>query len=87
MEILSDKEFSEVWHGLLGIPVVEERDYAIPVAQKLMERYEAGLLNMTEKQYTCLKRGLEPMAHDSPREMPKPKQKKPKPKPKPKVNS
>ncbi|WAH52473.1 hypothetical protein LMA04_20795 [Pseudescherichia vulneris] len=86
MEILSDKEFTEVWHGLLGIPVVEERDYAIPVAQRIMAKYEAGLLSMTEKQYTCLKQGLVPMAHDSPREMPRPKQK-PKPKTKPKINS
>ncbi len=81
MEILSDKEFTEVWHGLLGIPVIEERDYAIPMAQKLIKKYDAGLLSMTEKQYTCLKRGLVPMAHDSPREISKPKVK-PKPKPK-----
>lgn len=84
MEILSDTEFTEVWHGLLGIPVVEERDYAIPVAQRLMAKYEAGLLSMTEKQYTCLKQGLVPMTHDSPREIPRPKQK---PKPKPKINT
>lgn len=60
MERLSDDAYNKILNGLLGIPVLEARERALPLAKKYLLAYEVGELELTEQQYQGLKVGVAP---------------------------
>lgn len=64
METLSDDAYNQVLKKLLGIPVLEERDLALPIAKKWLLAYSTGELKMTDKQYESLRKCVKPSASD-----------------------
>jgi len=60
METLSEEAFREILSKLLGIPTLEEREVALPIARKWVLAYQVGELTMTQKQIECLIKGIEP---------------------------
>lgn len=64
MERLNERDFTKIFAALLGIPVPEARDYALPIARKWVAAYQAGELMMTEKQFSNLSEGIKPMTGD-----------------------
>ncbi|MCU6328319.1 hypothetical protein KSU19_11715 [Enterobacter quasiroggenkampii] len=60
MERLSDDAYNKILKGLFGIPVLEEREWALPLARKYLLAYEVGELELTERQYQGLKGGVAP---------------------------
>lgn len=66
MENLTDEE-KRAFYGLYGIPCAEERELAIPIAKRMIEKHESGLLQLSEKQYNWIITGLKPTPRASSR--------------------
>ncbi|MGQ9451790.1 hypothetical protein ACP4QI_009930 [Leclercia sp. TB492] len=64
MERLSDDAYNKILKGLLGVPVPEEREWAVPLARKYLLAYEVGELELTERQYHGLKDCAAPTASE-----------------------
>lgn len=60
VERLSEDAFNKIFKGLLCIPCPEEREWALPLAKKYLLAYEVGELEMTDRQYECLRDSVKP---------------------------